>query len=102
VRPVQLQVFLKCFSSHLSSPALRLPGCFCSEDGRGIPGGLAPQDTPQMIVLTFDDAVNINNYDVMETVLNENLVNPNGCSAKATFFVSHRYTNYSMVQVCLP
>jgi hypothetical protein len=55
-----------------------------------------------MIVLTFDDAVNINNYDVMETVLNENLVNPNGCSAKATFFVSHRYTNYSMVQVCLP
>ena len=26
------------------------------------------------------------------------LLNPNGCSAKGTFFVSHKYTNYSVVQ----
>ena len=26
------------------------------------------------------------------------LLNPNGCSAKGTFFVSHKYTNYSAVQ----
>ena len=25
-------------------------------------------------------------------------MNPNGCTAKATFFVSHKYTNYSAVQ----
>ena len=25
-------------------------------------------------------------------------LNPNGCTAKATFFVSHKYTNYSAVQ----
>ena len=26
------------------------------------------------------------------------MLNPNGCSAKGTFFVSHKYTNYSAVQ----
>ena len=25
-------------------------------------------------------------------------LNPNGCTAKATYFVSHKYTNYSAVQ----
>jgi hypothetical protein len=26
-------------------------------------------------------------------------LNPNGCTARGTFFVSHKYTNYSAVQV---
>ena len=26
------------------------------------------------------------------------MLNPNGCTAKGTFFVSHKYTNYSAVQ----
>jgi len=76
----------------------RLPDCFCSVDGKGIPGGLQPEQVPQMLVLTFDDAVNGNNFEVIDTLLNGNLKNPNGCDAKATFFLSHKYTNYSMVQ----
>jgi hypothetical protein len=43
----------------------------------------------------------MNNFDAIKTVLNENLVNLNGCSAKATSFLPHRYTNYSMIQVGL-
>ena len=78
-----------------------------------------------MIVISFDDAVNTNNYQVLDRLvpfhieitinnlntwsydnllktcrfLNSNLKNPNGCDIKSTFFVSHRYNNYSMVQV---
>mgnify|MGYP002051870658 CR=1 FL=1 len=52
-----------------------------------------------MIVITFDDAVNHNNYEEIERFLNSNLKNPNSCDIKTTFFVSHQYNNYSMVQV---
>ena len=51
-----------------------------------------------MIMITFDDAVNTNNYEEIDKFLNSNLKNPNGCDIKTTFFVSHRYNNYSMVQ----
>ena len=54
-----------------------------------------------MIMLTFDDGVNVNNWEILDTVLNNKLKNPNGCDAKATFFLSHKFTNYSMVQVWL-
>jgi hypothetical protein len=52
-----------------------------------------------MITLTFDDAVNVGNHDIFEELFNRGRKNPNGCSIKGTFFVSHRYANYSMVQV---
>lgn len=35
----------------------RLPNCFCSRSGREVPGGLNENQTPQMIIITFDDAV---------------------------------------------
>jgi len=76
----------------------RLPNCFCSVSGREIPGGLDPDRTPQMIMITFDDALNNNNFEVLDQLLDGSLRNPNGCDIKATFFVSHRYNNYSMVQ----
>ena len=77
----------------------RLPECFCSVTGQEIPGDLPPDQVPQMIVITFDDAVNHNNYEEIERFLNSNLKNPNSCDIKTTFFVSHQYNNYSMVQV---
>ena len=67
--------------------------------GQEIPGDLPPEQVPQMIVITFDDAVNHNNYEEIERFLNSNLKNPNSCDIKTTFFVSHQYNNYSMVQV---
>ncbi|KAG5890808.1 hypothetical protein JTB14_008249 [Gonioctena quinquepunctata] len=76
----------------------QLPYCFCSKDGTLIPGGLDPEETPQMILLTFDGAVNLNNYDHYRKVLNHKRKNSNGCEIKGTFFVSHEYSNYHMIQ----
>uniref|UniRef100_A0A914XZ44 EGF-like domain-containing protein n=1 Tax=Panagrolaimus superbus TaxID=310955 RepID=A0A914XZ44_9BILA len=77
----------------------QLPTCFCSMDGRKPPGNLDPTQIPQFIVLTFDDAVNgktAPNYkELFET---PKYKNPNGCPIKATFFVSHEWTNYDEVQ----
>ncbi|CAK1603242.1 unnamed protein product [Parnassius mnemosyne] len=75
-----------------------LPDCFCSEDGTVIPGDLPAKDVPQMITITFDDAINNNNIELYKEIFNGKRKNPNGCDIKATFFVSHKYTNYSAVQ----
>merc|ERR1719225_1870326 len=39
-----------------------LPWCYCSRDGTSIPGGLALEDTPQMVLIMLDGAVNQNNF----------------------------------------
>lgn len=75
-----------------------LPDCFCSEDGTAIPGDLPAKDVPQMITITFDDAINNNNIGLYKEIFNGKRKNPNGCDIKSTFFVSHKYTNYSAVQ----
>jgi len=76
-----------------------LPDCFCSSDGTLIPGGLNPSDVPQMITITFDDAVNDENWDLYQNRLfPKTAKNPNGCPIHGTFFISHQYTNYAQVQ----
>lgn len=96
-----------------------LPDCFCSEDGTTIPGEIPAKDVPQMITITFDDAINNNNIDLYREMFNGKRKNPNGCDIKATvrssaenlflltqgliflyllqYFVSHKYTNYSAI-----
>lgn len=77
----------------------QLPDCFCSKDGTLIPGRLEPNQVPQMILLTFDDAINFENWEFFTTKLfTPNRKNPNGCPIKGTFYVSHQFTNYQMVQ----
>jgi len=75
-----------------------LPECFCSPDGTQVPGDLEITQVPQMITLTFNGAVNVDNIGIYQEVFKEERLNPNGCQAKGTFFVSHKYTNYSAVQ----
>ncbi|CAD6999373.1 unnamed protein product [Ceratitis capitata] len=76
-----------------------LPDCFCSKDGTEIPRRLNRTAIPQMIIITFDDAINFENFDLFNNVLfNTKRRNPNGCPIKGTFFVSHQYTNYQFVQ----
>ncbi|XP_040574934.1 chitin deacetylase 1 [Lepeophtheirus salmonis] len=75
-----------------------LPDCYCSSDGTQIPGDIEVQSVPQMMMLTFNGAVNIDNIRVYQNIFQDDLINPNGCSIKGTFFVSHKYTNYSAVQ----
>ncbi len=51
-------------------------------------------------MLSFNGAVNGDNFKIYEEIFNEkHAINPNNCTAKGTFFVSHKYTNYSAVQV---
>ena len=82
-----------------------LPDCFCSADGTKAPGvgGQPPgttqiTDLPMMITITFNGAVNNENVQAYDRIFNEERLNPNDCTAKGTFFVSHKYTNYSAVQ----
>ena len=52
-----------------------------------------------MITITFDDAVNDENWNLyMDKLFPETYKNPNGCPIHGTFYVSHQYTNYAMVQ----
>lgn len=51
-----------------------------------------------MILLTFDGAINHNNFDHYQKIFNSDRLNPNNCPLKGTFFISHEYCNYNMVQ----
>merc|ERR1711962_376268 len=58
-----------------------LPDCFCSGNETILEGDYNVTDKPQIVYLTFDDAFS----------------NPNGCAIRATHFVTHSYTDYSLV-----
>lgn len=74
----------------------KLPDCFCS--GTDIPGNLSASSIPQIVMITFDGAVNTASFDAYEELFDGRFKNPNECNISATFFVSHEYTNYCMVQ----
>ena len=72
-----------CYPANIAQPCnddiCKLPDCFCS--GTKIPGGLNPKDVPQMVMISFDDAVNIQNFKYYELLLNSGYSarkNPNG------------------------
>lgn len=74
----------------------KLPDCWCG--GAEIPGGIPVGETPQVIMLTFDDAVTNQNYHLYTSIFNENRRNPNNCPIRGTFYVSHEWTEYFLVQ----
>ena len=63
----------------------RLPDCKCG--GTESPGGLAPANTPQLVVLTFDDSINDLNKRLYKDIFHPSRKNPNGCPIPATFYV---------------
>ena len=64
-----------------------LPECYCSPDGTQIPGDIEVGQTPQMITLTFNGAVNQDNINIYQDIFKEERLNPNGCQIKGSFFV---------------
>ncbi|XP_071571775.1 chitin deacetylase 1 isoform X2 [Temnothorax nylanderi] len=76
----------------------QLPNCWCSKEGTQIPGNLTALATPQMITITFDDAVNAENFELYSKIFTDDRKNPNGCPIRGTFYISHQYTNYRDVQ----
>lgn len=61
-------------------------------------GGIPVVQTPQIVLLTFDDAVNDLNNPLYSDLFENGRKNPNGCPISATFYVSHEWTDYSQVQ----
>ncbi len=51
-----------------------------------------------MVIFTFDDALNDQNFDFYQRLFRAGRNNPNGCPISATFFVSHDWTDYEMVR----
>lgn len=49
-------------------------------------------------MLTFDDSVNIANFDYFQKLFDDSMRNPNGCPIKGTFFVSGDSTQYPLVE----
>ncbi|CAG9568449.1 unnamed protein product [Danaus chrysippus] len=97
-----LVLFVSVHCQNYSLPAAKkcdpekckLPSCRCSSTE--IPGNLKPRNTPQFVLLTFDDGVNVVNIETYRDIL-YNRVNSNKCPIGVTFFVSHEYTDYSLV-----
>lgn len=63
-----------------------------------VTGGIPIDQTPQIVLLTFDDAVNDLNKPLYSDLFENGRKNPNGCPISATFYVSHEWTDYSQVQ----
>ncbi|XP_055347521.1 uncharacterized protein LOC129594756 [Paramacrobiotus metropolitanus] len=74
----------------------RLPNCRCGSTE--IPGGLPADQTPQMILLTFDDAVTPATFEDYKVIFGKNWTNPNGCPIRGTFYVSDEWTKYNLVK----
>lgn len=59
------------------------------------PGGLLPENTPQLILITFDDAVNSVNYDDILKITDHQ--NADGSPIAMTFYISVDYTDYYLL-----
>lgn len=73
-----------------------LPWCRCAS--ADIPANLHVNNTPQIVLISFDNAVNEMNFGLYQSIFNGKRFNPNGCPIGATFFVSHQWTKYNLVQ----
>ena len=80
---IQHVLTAQCYQTGPAQPCndeiCKLPDCFCS--GTKIPGGLNPKDVPQMVTISFDDSVNIQNFKFYEILFNSGFrarKNPNG------------------------
>lgn len=74
----------------------QLPTCRCASTD--IPGNLPIYEVPQMVTLNFDDSVRVYDYDNYYSNVFSGRKNPNNCQIGITFFTSHSYTDYSLVE----
>ena len=74
----------------------QLPTCHCA--GTDIPGGIPVYNTPQIVMISFDDAFRVQDFNTYYSPLFSTRKNPNGCQIGLTYFVSHNYTDYSLVE----
>ena len=92
---LQLTIFHKAAPDACGPENCVLPNCYCA--GRTAPLAVDTGNIPQMVFLTFDDAVNKDNHKLYRELLDSDRTNPNGCPIGATFYVSHEWTDYKLV-----
>jgi len=68
------------------------PDCRCFSQSP--PDGLDPEDIPQLVFLTFDEAITKTNMVNYSSILH-NRKNPNDCPVTMTFFVTHDSNDYT-------
>jgi LysM repeat protein len=73
----------------------KAPECVCASDSA--PRALAPEDVPQFIILTHDDAITAATDANMRAVIT-NHKNKNGCNMPATFFVLKQDTDCELAR----
>ncbi|XP_014663893.1 PREDICTED: uncharacterized protein LOC106806464 [Priapulus caudatus] len=83
----------------------KLPDCRCS--GTDIPGGLLPSEIPQIVLLTFEGAARIEDYQHLYLQIFNKIgrdrrrvprTNANGCPLGATFFDINQFTEFVVLQ----
>ncbi|GAB6020691.1 Cytidine deaminase 5 [Chamberlinius hualienensis] len=71
-----------------------LPNCYCSSTS--FPPGITDiTESPQIVMLNFDDSVEPTLYDAFYSQLLQ-YKNPNGCNIGLNFMITHDYTDYTM------
>ena len=71
------------------------PDCFCSGSLPNIP----LEQRPQIVYLTFDDAItDLAVKDYYTSLFDGTYQNPNGCPIRATHFLTHQSTDYTWVR----
>lgn len=71
-----------------------LPNCRCYNDPN-IPGKLQAKDTPQIVVVSFENVIDTSDVDLYLSLLKEK--NPNGCPARGSFYIEDAFSNYAVV-----
>ena len=61
-----------------------------------ISADIPAKDVPQMITITFDDAINNNNIELYKEMFNGKRKNPNGCNIKATVWIKFIFRTLCM------
>ena len=74
----------------------KLPNCRCASTD--IPGGLPPNQTPQIVTISFDDGLRVEDYERYYSQFLNGRKNPNGCPIPLTFFITHNYTDYALTE----
>lgn len=72
------------------------PSCRCASTD--IPGGLTVDETPQIVMFSFDDGLRDQDYSTYYSKVFGGRKNPNDCPISLTYFVSHDYTDYALVE----
>lgn len=84
------------FAEPCNATVCQLPNCRCATEE--IPGNLPIHEVPQIVTISFDDSFRVYDYDTYYSPIFNGRKNPNGCQIGITFFNTHQYTDYSLVE----